>query len=244
MHRFLGLITVLCVTTLAATAFGCPSCPLASAVRRSFWSESFWRNLLWLISVPLLTGLIAGAFYAAGRSQAAAKSPRAIPPLGELICAGFLLGAGLGGFFDGILLHQILQWHSMLSSVVPPVTLEAMKFNMLWDGIFHALTWLMVAAGVALLWNSTRRAEVPWPTSLLLGSMSLGWGCFNLVEGVIDHLILGIHHVHPGVDELIWDVAFLLTGVLLVAGGAALIRLGSTDLRRAIKSRQHVPSAP
>jgi len=26
------------------------------------------------------------------------------------------LGIGLGGFFDGIVLHQILQWHHMLTS--------------------------------------------------------------------------------------------------------------------------------
>lgn len=25
--------------------------------------------------------------------------------------AGILFGLGLGGFFDGIVLHQILQWH-------------------------------------------------------------------------------------------------------------------------------------
>jgi uncharacterized membrane protein len=30
-----------------------------------------------------------------------------------------LLGLGLGGFFDGIVLHQILQWHHMLSAVKP-----------------------------------------------------------------------------------------------------------------------------
>ena len=29
---------------------------------------------------------------------------------------GLLLGIGLGGFVDGILLHQILQWHHMLTS--------------------------------------------------------------------------------------------------------------------------------
>ncbi|TIP73091.1 MAG: DUF2243 domain-containing protein, partial [Mesorhizobium sp.] len=27
--------------------------------------------------------------------------------------AGILLGLGLGGFFDGIVLHQLLQWHHM-----------------------------------------------------------------------------------------------------------------------------------
>src|SRR4051794_35429080 len=29
---------------------------------------------------------------------------------------GTILGVGLGGFVDGILLHQILQWHHMLTS--------------------------------------------------------------------------------------------------------------------------------
>jgi uncharacterized membrane protein len=27
----------------------------------------------------------------------------------------FLLGIGLGGFVDGIVLHQVLQWHHMLT---------------------------------------------------------------------------------------------------------------------------------
>ncbi len=27
---------------------------------------------------------------------------------------GLLVGLGLGGFFDGIVLHQLLQWHHML----------------------------------------------------------------------------------------------------------------------------------
>jgi uncharacterized membrane protein len=27
----------------------------------------------------------------------------------------FIMGLGLGGFIDGIVLHQILQWHHMLT---------------------------------------------------------------------------------------------------------------------------------
>src|SRR3954447_9273234 len=68
--------------------------------------------------------------------------------LGAIVSAGILLGTGLGGFVDGILLHQILQWHNMLSSVRPPVDLVNMKYNMVWDGIFHAFTWSMVVLGV------------------------------------------------------------------------------------------------
>jgi len=59
---------------------------------------------------------------------------------GALIAPGTLLGIGLGGFLDGIVLHQILQGHNMLSSVIAPVDLVNMKYNMVWDGLFHAFT--------------------------------------------------------------------------------------------------------
>lgn len=38
-------------------------------------------------------------------------------PGSALIWAGYALGFGLGGFSDGILLHQILQWHHLLSGL-------------------------------------------------------------------------------------------------------------------------------
>ena len=37
------------------------------------------------------------------------------------VSAGILFGLGLGGFFDGIILHQVLQWHHMLTSAGYPV---------------------------------------------------------------------------------------------------------------------------
>src|SRR5688572_27773077 len=143
---------------------------------------------------------------------------------GAIISSGILLGTGLGGFFDGILLHQILQWHNMLSSVRPPEDLIAMKYNMVWDGLFHAFTWLMCVAGVARLWSAGQRSDVPWSTETFVGSLFLGWGLFNFIEGLIDHQILGIHHVHPGAGELAWDMAFLASGVVMSIGGLAAVR--------------------
>jgi len=35
---------------------------------------------------------------------------------GPVIAAATFLGLGLGGFIDGILLHQLLQWHQMISN--------------------------------------------------------------------------------------------------------------------------------
>lgn len=154
---------------------------------------------------------------------------------GPLVAAGIVLGTGMGGFVDGIVLHQILQWHNMLSGRVPPVTLAAMKYNMIWDGLFHALTWITTAVGLVLLWRAARRAarqEVPWRARILVGAMVAGWGLFNVVEGIIDHQILGIHHVHPGAGELAWDIGFLILGALQIGIGCLLVRGRTADVRR------------
>ncbi len=150
-------------------------------------------------------------------------------PQGALISAGVLLGTGMGGFVDGIALHQILQWHNMLSSARPPTDLVAMKYNMVWDGLFHAFTWLMVALGVWRLWAVGKRADVAWSTRTFVGALLLGWGLFNFIEGMIDHQLLGIHHVHPGEGQLIWDLGFLAFGLMQIAAGSLSIRAGRAD---------------
>jgi uncharacterized membrane protein len=148
---------------------------------------------------------------------------------GAIISSGLLLGTGLGGFVDGITLHQILQWHSMLSSVRPPTDIVAMKYNMLWDGLFHAFTWVMCAAGLARLWRAGQRPEVPWSTRTFVGSLFMRWGLINAIEGVIDHQLLGIHHVHPGEGQLAWDLGFIASGLIMIAAGYAAIRAGRAD---------------
>jgi uncharacterized membrane protein len=144
--------------------------------------------------------------------------------LSPLISAGTLMGAGLGGFVDGILFHQILQFHNLLSAKIPPDNLVNAKVNMFWDGLFHAAVWLMTAIGLALLWRAGRDRAVFWSGRTFLGSLLAGWGLFNLIEGFIDHILLGIHHVYEYTDnKLPWDVAFLISGVLLILGGWFLI---------------------
>ena len=151
------------------------------------------------------------------------SATRARMRIRPLVTAGLILGIGLGGFVDGILLHQVLQWHNMLSSVTPPVDLVSMKYNMVWDGAFHALTWIMCAVGIALLFRAGRRSDAVWSGRLLVGSLVGGWGLFNLVEGLIDHQLLGIHHVHPGEGQLAWDLGFVIVGgVGLVVIGVAI----------------------
>jgi uncharacterized membrane protein len=138
---------------------------------------------------------------------------------------GVLLGVGLGGFVDGIVLHQLLQWHHMLSSWRSPDTLAALRINTLWDGLFHVVTWLFVLSGIGMLYSRvTRERRTAWTSRALWGWVMVGWGLFNLVEGVIDHEILGVHHVRSGPHEIWWDMGFLALGAALVAAGWAVQR--------------------
>ncbi len=154
---------------------------------------------------------------------------RPSPPFRRARLAGFLLGVGLGGFVDGIALHQIAHWHNMLSAKVPPVDMRAMKVNMVADGWFHAGVWVLTLAGVLLLWSAARTEAPLPPVRWLLGLLMGGWGAFNLVEGVVDHHLLQLHHVRdlpvhvPAYDYLflaVGGVGFMALGWLLARGAA------------------------
>jgi uncharacterized membrane protein len=147
-------------------------------------------------------------------------APRSFPVL-----PGVMLGIGLGGFADGILLHQILQWHHMLSSAgYPPDSLENLTLNTVFDGLFHVLAWGATAVGLYLLHRASR-AGAAWSGARLLGGMAIGWGAFNLVEGVMDHHLLGLHHVNEtATSPIVWDVGFLVFGAMLVIVGVTLAR--------------------
>lgn len=166
------------------------------------------------------------------RTRTVGPSPR------PLRGAGVVLGVGLGGFIDGIIFHQILQVHNMISARRAPDTLVNVEIAMVWDGLFHVATWIMTAIGVAMLYRAGRDPRAAWSSRLLLGAMLMGWGLFNLVEGVIDHHVLHVHHVVERLGPSVYDAAFLASGVMLIIVGVLLMR--SADLA----PRPHVLVAP
>ncbi len=146
-----------------------------------------------------------------------------------LIGAGIVLGLGQGGFFDGIVFHQLLQWHHMFSSIETDMTVAGLELNTLGDGLFHLLDWLLTLAGIFLLWQAGARSKQSWSGRVLFGSILVGAGLFNLVEGIIDHHWLGIHHLRSGEAQFLWDLGFLGAGLLLVLIGYFLIRSGQAS---------------
>ena len=147
----------------------------------------------------------------------------------SLVPAGVMLGLGMGGFFDGIVFHQILQWHHMLTSAGYPATDVAnLKINTLWDGLFHAATYIFTIAGLFLLWNSLQGTNSHWPVRVLIGAVLMGWGIFNLIEGLVNHQLLGIHHVRDDLvsasAKVIWDLGFLIWGAIMLIIGWTIHR--------------------
>jgi uncharacterized membrane protein len=140
------------------------------------------------------------------------------------IAAGVLLGAGLGGLVDDILFQQLLQIHKMLSAKRPVVDLVSAQVNMSWDGLFRVGTWTLTSLGLAMLWRAGGRRDVPWSTPTFVGSLSIGWAAFNLIEGIIDHHILSVHPVVERPGHLPFDLAFLALGAVLIGTGAWAVR--------------------
>jgi uncharacterized membrane protein len=160
---------------------------------------------------------------------------------GSLTAAGILLGLGLGGFVDGIVLHQVLQWHHMGTAhgdhaSFPETTVSSLEDNTLWDGLFHGATWIISIVGLYMLWRALRDGHrTTWLT--LTGLLLVGWGIFNVVEGLVNHQLLGIHHVRDDIGSpLSWDIGFLVFGAALIVVGSAMRR---ADLRPA-RHRLHV----
>ncbi len=142
---------------------------------------------------------------------------------------GFVLGLGLGGFADGILFHQIMQWHMMGSAVLPPVSMEAMRVNMQWDGFFMLGVWVVTLIGVWWLLADARRGVLLPSSGSFAGQLMVGWGVFNLIEGIIDHHLLGLHHVR---DLPMHIPAY--DGIFLGIGGVLFILIGWPAMKKRV----------
>ena len=120
---------------------------------------------------------------------------------------GVVLGFSLGGFFDGILLHQILQWHHLLS-LVPGM--DDLRLQVLWDGVFHLLMYVVALAGLLGLWRAQRRGALALGRPLA-GALLVGFGAWHAVDALLSHWLLGIHRIRiDSAQPLAWDLAWLV----------------------------------
>ena len=129
-----------------------------------------------------------------------------------------LLGFALGGFLDGILFHQVLQWHHLLSLWDRD---QELSWHVLWDGLFHGLMYLLAALALWGLWRRGLPGGGRFPGALLLG-----FGLWHLLDGVVFHWILQVHHIRvDAARPVLWDLGVLVVlGLGPLAAGWALVR--------------------
>jgi uncharacterized membrane protein len=206
--------------SLPQSVFACITCD--RQIREGIFNSAFGRNaLLMVLPFAVLGGLVAWLAWLSGRryktrSTAGTGAKTPVP----LLSAALILGIGAGGFIDGIVLHQILQWHEMISAKLPPTTYVAKSINMFWDGVFHAVTLVVTIVGIVRLWKLLHRSDIDRSGNLLAGGMLAGWALFNIVEGLFDHHLLKLHNVRERTPEpAAWNYGFLLFSVALLLAG-------------------------
>ena len=141
--------------------------------------------------------------------------------LSRPFAAAFVLGFALSGFFDGVLLHQILQWHHLLS-LVEADAVRSLEAQILADGLFHALMYLVALVGLVMLWRARSGLAAPGGSRRLWGGVLVGFGTWNVVDVGVFHWVLEIHHLRLDVgDPIAWDFGWLVAlGLIPLALGA------------------------
>jgi uncharacterized membrane protein len=140
----------------------------------------------------------------------------------SLLWPAVLVGIGVAGSLDEILLHQLLRWHHFYDRGSQAAGLIA-------DGVFHLGSTTVLAVGLALLVRRWRAGSAPRRRGM--AGILVGAGGFNLYDGIVQHKLLGLHQVRAGAsDNLPYDLAFVgLAAVMLLAGLLLLRGAGSPD---------------
>lgn len=144
----------------------------------------------------------------------------------QVVVAGVIIGIGLAGTLDEIVLHQMLDWHHFLDRAEPDGTVGAVarQVGLLSDGLFHLFSATLLAIGFILLLRAGATA-LRGSGQRLAGAVLAGAGGFNLYDGVIHHKLLGVHQVRRGVDNLLpYDLAFIGIALVALVAGILLLR--------------------
>ena len=231
-YFFSKMALMLLLLFLQQSAFACVNCN--NEIKQAIFNSTFYPNLVVILSpfgaLAIVVAIISWISIKNHRSRVKAFPHNKVLSPVPLTAAATVLGIGIGGFIDGILFHQILQWHEMISNKIPPVNYISKSVNMFWDGIFHAFTLGVTITGVVVLWKVLKRDNIDTSGNLLVGGFMMGFGLFNLLEGIADHEILKLHNVREVTpDKEVWNLTFLGISVVLIILGLIIAKQKKQD---------------
>jgi uncharacterized membrane protein len=210
-------------------AYCCTTCN--QSLQKAIFNSTFYPNLVTMLSAFIVLGvlvMILSVLFSRREKSRHHNHNNVKLTAVPLVTASVTLGIGIGGFIDGTILHQVLQWHEMLSNKIPPLTLINKSVNMFWDGIFHLFCLIVTFIGITLLFRILFRKDVIITLKTFAGGLLLGWGIFNVVEGIIDHQVLKLHNVREVTADVdLWNYGFLGISILFVLIAIAMIKSGT-----------------
>ncbi|WP_225336351.1 DUF2243 domain-containing protein [Halomicrobium urmianum] len=158
-----------------------------------------------------------------------------------LLAAG-VFGFGFSGLIDVLVLHQVLQWHHLVSGIYPMDTLSGLRTNVFADGVFSIGMVLVMGTGAGLLWRAERRTAAPLAVRPLAGAAIVGLGAFDVFDAVVDHALLGLHQpVGQGGQAFSlggpYNLHWILVSLLFVAAGYYVYSTGLRERDRDVEDR-------
>lgn len=124
-----------------------------------------------------------------------------------------MIGVGIVGTLDEVVLHQLLQWHNFYVHTTE-------YWRIVSDGLFHLFSSTMLFVGVLLLWFKRGLLTHHGDGRALASGIFIGMGAFNLYDGTINHKVLRIHEVREGVENILpYDIGFVALALLLLIIG-------------------------
>ena len=140
-------------------------------------------------------------------------------PSRSLLRPAVLVGIGVAGSLDEIVLHQLLRWHHFYDRGSQAAGLIA-------DGIFHLGSTAALVIGLVLLVQRWRTGRGPLRQAV--AGILVGAGGFNLYDGIVQHKLLGLHQVRAGApNNLPYDLVFISVAAVMLLTGLLLLRVGS-----------------
>lgn len=145
----------------------------------------------------------------------------------SLVWTGALLGIGLVASLDEIIFHQLLQWHNFYVDT----DIDGRVFS---DGLLHLATTALLAIGAARLWMDRTILAAAGNRFVLIASILIAGGGFQVFDGIVNHKILRLHPIREDAGSLLlYDLAWNAGGVLLILAGLAVWqRVGGTASQR------------
>ena len=138
-----------------------------------------------------------------------------------VLIGGGVLGFGFGGFLDVLVFHFVLQWHHLLSTLYAPTTMKRLRTNVYFDGVFSLVMVGLTIAGSVILFRALNRSDSPYSPVRVVGSVLVGMGLFNVLDGVVDHYVLHIHDVVHGTQR--FNPHWLGASLLLLGVGILVL---------------------